>query len=37
MLGIVCGLKDHYEIRANRESGTGRYDLALIPPKIQKI
>ncbi len=31
MLGIVCGLKDHYEIRANRESGTGRYDLALIP------
>ena len=31
MLGIVCGLKDHYEIKANRESGTGRYDLALIP------
>lgn len=31
MLGIVCGLKDHYEIRANRESGTGRYDLDLIP------
>jgi hypothetical protein len=31
MLGIVCGLKDNYEIRANRESGVGRYDLALIP------
>jgi len=31
MLGIVCGLKDLYEIRANRESGTGRYDLALFP------
>lgn len=36
MLGIVCGLKDFYEIRANRESGTGRYDLALIPKDPKK-
>ncbi len=37
MLGIVCGLKDLYEIKANRESGTGRYDLALIPKDLKNI
>ncbi len=37
MLGIVCGLKDTHEIRTNRESGQGRYDLALIPKDPKKI
>ena len=37
MLGIVCGLKDTHEIRTNRESGQGRYDLTLIPKDPKKI
>ena len=37
MLGIICGLKDQYEIRANRESGIGRYDLALIPKDLKSL
>ena len=31
MLGLVAGLKDDYIIKSNRESGYGRYDLAIIP------
>ena len=31
MLGIVNGLRDKYRILSNRESGFGRFDLALIP------
>lgn len=30
VLGMLIGLKDHYEIRSNRESGYGRYDVLLI-------
>ena len=31
MLGLTAGLKDNYIIKSNRESGYGRYDLAIIP------
>lgn len=31
MLGLVAGLKNDYIIKSNRESGLGRYDVALIP------
>ena len=31
VLGILIGLKDRYEVRSNRESGLGRYDVILIP------
>jgi hypothetical protein len=37
MLGILSGLKDNYEIRSNRESGNGRYDLLIIPKDINKF
>ncbi len=37
MLGILVGLKDTYEIRSNRESGKGRYDLALIPKNSKEL
>ncbi|PCH56771.1 MAG: hypothetical protein COC15_02650 [Legionellales bacterium] len=39
MLGLIVGLEDSYEIRSNKESGLGFYDLALIPkdPKPHKI
>lgn len=30
-LGILAVLKDIYKVRSNRESGDGRYDLAIIP------
>lgn len=33
MLGIVVGLKEDYQIKSNRESGLGRYDVALLPKK----
>ena len=33
MLGIVNGLRDEYRILSNRESGFGRFDLALTPHK----
>ena len=31
ILGMLIGLKDRYELRSNRESGYGRYDVMLIP------
>jgi hypothetical protein len=31
MLGILSGLKDNYQVKSNRESGKGRYDLIIIP------
>jgi hypothetical protein len=31
VLGMLIGLKDKYEIKSNRESGYGRYDVMLIP------
>jgi hypothetical protein len=31
VLGMLLGLKDRYEIKSNRESGYGRYDVMLIP------
>lgn len=31
VLGMLVGLKDTYEIKSNRESGYGRYDVMLIP------
>lgn len=37
MLGLVSGLKDSYEIKSNRESGLGRYDLSLIPKATNKL
>jgi hypothetical protein len=37
MLGILSGLKDNYEIKSNRESGKGRYDLIIIPKDYNKL
>jgi hypothetical protein len=31
ILGMLVGLKDLYEVKSNRESGYGRYDVMLIP------
>ena len=31
VLGMLLGLKDTYEVKSNRESGYGRYDVMLIP------
>ena len=31
MLGLIVSLKDRYRIISNRESGRGRYDIALYP------
>lgn len=31
VLGMLIGLKDKYEVKSNRESGYGRYDVMLIP------
>jgi hypothetical protein len=31
VLGLLIGLKDRYEVKSNRESGFGRYDVMLIP------
>ena len=28
---MLIGLKDRYEVKSNRESGLGRYDVMLIP------
>ena len=35
VLGLVVDLKGKYNIRSNRESGFGRYDICLFPNKIQ--
>lgn len=31
VLGLLLGVKDRYEVKSNRESGYGRYDVMLIP------
>lgn len=36
VLGMLVGLQDRYEVRSNRESGYGRYDVMLIPKKSGK-
>ena len=36
LLGITLGLRGRYTVRSNRESGYGRYDLALYPQEPQK-
>ena len=33
VLGLIVHLKEQYEIRSNRESGYGRYDVCLFPKK----
>ena len=35
VLGLMVGQSENYEIRCNRESGFGRYDIMLIPKKTQ--
>jgi hypothetical protein len=38
ILGLVASLnRKEYEVRSNRESGYGRYDLAIIPSDPQKL
>jgi len=37
MLAFVSGLKDSYVIKSNKESGTGRYDIALIPKDPKRL
>jgi len=36
MLGFTASLSSQYEIRSNRESGYGRYDMLLIPKSADK-
>ncbi|MDF2719281.1 MAG: family ATPase [Paenibacillus sp.] len=31
VLGLLVGLRDSYEVKSNRESGYGRYDVMMIP------
>ena len=35
VLGLIVELRERYEIRSNRESGFGRYDIMLIPREKQ--
>ena len=35
VLGLIVELRDSYEIRSNRESGFGRYDIMMIPREKQ--
>lgn len=37
VLGMLLGLGDNYEVKSNRESGYGRYDVMVIPKDISKI
>lgn len=37
VLGLMIGLKDRYEVKSNRESGFGRYDVMLIPKNTQDL
>jgi len=37
VLGMLIGLKDRYEVKSNRESGLGRYDVMLIPKEIHDL
>src|SRR5262249_34690526 len=31
VLGLMCGLRESHVVYSNRESGYGRYDMALLP------
>ncbi len=37
VLGMLVGLKDQYELKSNRESGLGRYDVMLIPKNTNDL
>jgi len=37
VLGMLVGLKEEYEVKSNRESGYGRYDVMLIPLDKNKL
>ncbi len=37
VLGMLIGLKDQYEVKSNRESGLGRYDVMLIPKNVSDL
>jgi hypothetical protein len=37
VLGLLIGLKDRYEVKSNRESGYGRYDVMLIPKNAKDL
>jgi hypothetical protein len=37
VLGMLIGLKDQYEVKSNRESGLGRYDVMLIPKDVRNL
>lgn len=37
VLGMLIGLKDTHEVKSNRESGLGRYDVMVIPKQIQNL
>jgi hypothetical protein len=34
---MLIGLKDQYEVKSNRESGLGRYDVMLIPKNVHNL
>lgn len=37
VLGLLIGLENRYEVKSNRESGYGRYDVMLIPKNPQEL
>lgn len=37
VLGMLVSLADNYEVKSNKESGFGRYDVMIIPKNISKI
>lgn len=37
ILGMLIGLSDRYEVKSNRESGLGRYDVMLIPKNPSEL
>lgn len=37
VLGMLVGLSDRYEVKSNRESGFGRYDVMLIPKDAREL
>ena len=37
VLGMRVGLKERYEVKSNRESGYGRYDVMLIPKNLTDL
>jgi len=37
IIGLLVFLEDQYEVKSNRESGTGRYDLILIPVEKDRL